>query len=991
MCVHSFTVLMASTPDKRAFSVLLVTADREFATACESYLPELHDIDISTVESVGAAIDVLVSGDRLDCIISDHNLPDTDGVAFLEAVRAQAPTLPFILFTSEGSEEVASRAISADVTEYLIKELHSNQWERLAALIRSAVTFYRKRGDLLESEYRAKTLLDAADDVIAVIRDGRVGYINKAGVHLTEAETRDAVLGQPVDEVLLTGEGFSLRDQLAVVQRREVTFDHEQRHLKRPDSERLPVELTATAAEWIGGPAVVLIMRDISERKVRERDQRLNNLAMDNAPIGITIADADEPDYPLTFVNEQFEQLTGYSAEEVIGKNCRFLQGDGTDPEPVTQMREAIEAEEPVTVEVRNYRKDDTEFWNRVTIAPIRNDAGDVINYVGFQEDVTDAKERERAREETSAVLSTLFETLPAGVLVEDASRNVLTINQRLLELYEFPGETADVIGEDCKQLAEQVSDMFVNGEGFVERINEIVANQNQVDNEELPLVDGRTFERSYRPIKLPDGDGHLWVYRDITERKEDERVLRRFRRAVEAAGHAIYITDTDGTITYVNPAFEQSTGYDSAEAVGQTSHILNSGEMSDEYYDRMWSTISSGDIWDEEIVDRRASGESYHARQTIAPVTGENGVIEAFVAIQTDISEQKEHEQTLQQYEYAIESANDLIAAVDDEYRFLFANPAYREFYDLGEGDVTERTLRAVVGEETWETIQPYVEQEIAGNYVHFEMTRSQPDQPERSFDIRYYPLERVDDEILGTMAVMRDITERRERERQLESLDRMLRHTLHNQLNIIMGRAELIAEHTTGQVADWADLIQRVGDRLIEQADKQREIVEFLSEPSTAVVLDLVEIVAGVVDRMETTHPEATISVDAPETLSLTSIPELERAVVEVVENAIIHTDQMPPEVAIRVAERDETIEISVADNGPGIPDTERRVIAEDAKIEPLLHSNGMGLWLVKRILTSAGGAIRFEETDSRGNTVTLVVPRRPSGNRESASADA
>ena len=116
--------------------------------------------------------------------------------------------------------------------------------------------------------------------------------------------------------------------------------------------------------------------------------------AIDEAPIGITIADARRPDTPLIYLNDAFERLTGYPKEETLGSNCRFLQGRNTEDEPVARMREAIENEEAVSVELRNYRKDGTEFWNKVDIAPLHED-GEVTHFVGFQTDVTARKEAE--------------------------------------------------------------------------------------------------------------------------------------------------------------------------------------------------------------------------------------------------------------------------------------------------------------------------------------------------------------------------------------------------------------------------------------------------------------------------------------------------------------------------------------------------------------------------------------------------------------------
>jgi PAS domain S-box-containing protein len=125
----------------------------------------------------------------------------------------------------------------------------------------------------------------------------------------------------------------------------------------------------------------------------------LKERAMDEAPVGITISDPDLPDNPLIYVNDAFERMTGYTPEDVLGTNCRFLQGEDTDPAAVQRIREAIEVDEPVSVELVNYRKDGEKFWNQLDIAPLRNEDGEVTNYVGFQMDITDRKRAEFAVE----------------------------------------------------------------------------------------------------------------------------------------------------------------------------------------------------------------------------------------------------------------------------------------------------------------------------------------------------------------------------------------------------------------------------------------------------------------------------------------------------------------------------------------------------------------------------------------------------------------
>jgi len=122
---------------------------------------------------------------------------------------------------------------------------------------------------------------------------------------------------------------------------------------------------------------------------------KLAELAMDEAPVGITVADPNEPDEPLIYVNDAFERLTGHDTFEILGRNCRFLQGEGTDPETVERVRQAVDDRRPVSVEILNYRKNGEPFWNQLNIAPVTNDDGELTHFLGFQTDVTERKEIE--------------------------------------------------------------------------------------------------------------------------------------------------------------------------------------------------------------------------------------------------------------------------------------------------------------------------------------------------------------------------------------------------------------------------------------------------------------------------------------------------------------------------------------------------------------------------------------------------------------------
>ncbi len=166
--------------------------------------------------------------------------------------------------------------------------------------------------------------------------------------------------------------------------------------------------------------------------------------ALDAAPIGIIVTDPSLEDNPIVYANEGFRRVTGYGNEEILGRNCRFLQGEGTAPEPVSAMRAAVEAAEPVTVELRNYRRDGSAFWNRVSITPLFDDEGDLAYFVGCQEVVTDRVERERMLSGLHAAVPSLMRAESVRAVGELATRTPLDVSGLSFAcLYRFDGGSA--------------------------------------------------------------------------------------------------------------------------------------------------------------------------------------------------------------------------------------------------------------------------------------------------------------------------------------------------------------------------------------------------------------------------------------------------------------------------------------------------------------------------------------------------------------------
>ena len=1200
-------------------------------------------VAVEAVDTIPAAMQS-IREDWPDCVLLEGTDAALDHVALLEAARAHAPTLPIVLLTTADQGDLIDRAQAAGVTEYLLEDDVGREWEQIASLLADLAAYGTNHDEVLTAEARARTAIDAAPDLVGIVRNGQWVRLNRSGLQLLHSPPRSAVEGAAVD-AWVEAAGAPLENLIDAVGGDGPVLQTVEGHLDQENGQRLPVDITVAAVSWADQPATVLIARERTDGE-HVLDTDLKARAFDAAPIGVAIADATQPDNPLVYVNERTQSMTGYDAEEMLGRNCRFLQGPETDPERVAEIREAIENERAATVQLRNERRDGTPFWNRLSIAPIR-DGERVTHFVGFQQDVTPEKNREQS--------------------------------------------------------------------------------------------------------------------------------LDRFKRAVEAAGHAIYVTDAAGEIQYVNPAFESVTGYDREDAIGETPRILKSGAMEPGYYEALWETITGGEVWEEKVINRRKSGERYQAEQTIAPIT-EDGEPTAFVAIQTevtererledrveialneteavifeidtlsgelfvrsgdatlvepdgsqldspdsfleamvhpadrdgfesalsslqsgvedevsldfrtredpprwlrshffrnddqrivglarDITERKAREQTLRQYEQAVESSKDLLIALDTDLTYLFANQAYRQYHGLGEADVTDRRLSDVLDPDVYERVEGYLQTALHGRPVQIEMTREHPKRGERVFDIRLFPLEgpegevdglgasmrditekrehqaaveheselrrvlsvvnqslvrapdletalerateiiggstafgcamtslqdarvanvncsegadlteadvqelhdqeyreavfaagtleiddvtaapyeqhpsetpshsgvavsldhdgdrygvltvhfppgtppteeaisvletvasdvgyfvaneelrrrhrivaeiveRIDDpvmlqdqdgafrivnqalvdfagldraslvgadesafmdetsverieakkravlesesptayqvsptfpdgrertfstvrypsydetgEIDGTMAICRDVTELEEHQRQLRVLDRVLRHNVSNNMNVVRGYAEMIRADAGPEIASRAAKIVANSDKLLSIAEKQRKITEFLSESDPVERVELGAILRRVVARARRAHPAVSISLSAPESISVLAIPALEEAIEELVTNSIEHRDGHPPNPEIDVGVAESAVRITVRDDNPAISAMDRAILRGEDTLDRLRHGSGLGLWLVKLIVDHSNGGLAYATGDPRGNAVTITLKR-------------
>jgi len=639
--------------------VLHVDDDPDFAELTATFLERENDqLTVETATNVDEALERL-RADEYDCVVSDYDMPGRNGIEFLEAVRKTDLSLPFVLFTGKGSEEVASDAISAGVTDYLQKETGTDQYAVLANRIVNAVEHDRSRRLVERSERRLREIVDSLPHSLFVVdREGRYLLANEtlAEFHDTtvdeiEGTTAAEVLGDEmagqvrsdVEEVLKTGQPKRVTDveltdatgQTHILEPRLLPYDlaegeeavlgiavdvterEERKHELERAQERMQLALDRTQSiifeidldtgavvrhgtyeqffghspaevptweahcetvvhpedraafrrfhreliegerergeieyrtipdaetgehRWLratvdtdGAPdrRAVGISRDITAYKRREaeleRKERRYSAVFEDPNISVGLLDTDG-----TVLDINRTALTYVDADhaDVVGRRLPqtpwFDEEDDTPSRTEAWIDRAADGEY-VKFDLELTRPNGNPYSVTGVFRPVADDDGNVTSIIISTREVSERERNRRALERTNTVLSTLVDTLPVGVLVEDENRRVLKTNEQLFDLFGMQGTPSETVGEDCERLAEAVSGLFADPEAFVDNIAATLAGDRDVHEETLSLRDGRTFTRKHRRIGLPDGDGHLWMYRDVTDRERRERRL---------------------------------------------------------------------------------------------------------------------------------------------------------------------------------------------------------------------------------------------------------------------------------------------------------------------------------------------------------------------------------------------------------------------------------------------------------------------------------
>lgn len=535
--------------------------------------------------------------------------------------------------------------------------------------------------------------------------------------------------------------------------------------------------------------------------------------------------------------------------------------------------------------------------------------------------------------------------------------------------------------------LHERLATVATGEYGYTDELAQAVATETAIQRVGLAIPregpPSEAAEVTYSCWSHPmDGcEGRLEAYRNSTAELQQAERLDKLEQLVELASDGLYMIDADARYTFVTDRYAEMLGYEREELMGRhASSVMSKGALR-RGQKAVESLLKDPDresaVLDQ--VHQTKDGERIELSIHFTTLTDEDGSYNGLMGVARDVTERRQREQELAEYKTVFETVFDRVYVLDGEGTIELANEPFASLVDTTSEQIEGAHAEDVFGVDGYEKIESVVEdvQHSAKQHGGAELTLR--DENGNEIPCETYVSMLPDDRDGGCVGVVRDISERVQREQQVAVLDRVLRHNLRNDLTVVLGRAELLADRIQDPEArEMLETVEKRCNRLMEFAEKarraQRVLDHALSKQTTTVRIP--EIIDRVETRIDEAHPEATIQTDLPEELTARVPRTVNIALTDLAKNAVEHNDRTEPTVEIEVQQDADSVEIAVADDGPGIPQNELDVLTNGTET-PLKHGSGIGFWLVHWIVDQYGGELSVDERSPRGSVVRMELP--------------
>jgi diguanylate cyclase (GGDEF)-like protein/PAS domain S-box-containing protein len=541
---------------------------------------------------------------------------------------------------SEETYEIVGQR--ADGTRFP-QELRGQQTQYQGRPVR--VTVFR---DLSERRRAEQALAQSEANFRALTENANVGImVNYRGKHVFANRRMLEMLGYSMDEFQKTG----VKELVHPDEYDKVMQRYRDRQAGKPvpplyetvfvtrSGQSMPVELTLAMTTWEGEPAGLVFLHDISERvraqeALRRSEQQLRSV-VSNVPVVLFTLDRNGV---FTLSEGKGLEALGLGPGEVVGQSVFDVYADY--PGITNSVRRALAGESLRTTNEVGQLIFDTWY------SPLRDSHDDVVGTIGVAMDVSERVRAEEALRQSEERLRKVFEATATSISITRRSDGLfLDANQTLFDMTGWTRE--EVIGHTAQEL-----DMWVDP-GMREKLLAALVDRRAVRNMDWQVrcKSGRILSvlGSIEPIKIADTDCLLIVSQDITDRKQTEEAMRKLSSALEQTADSVLITDRQGVIEYVNPAFERTTGYRREEALGQTPRLVKSGKQGPGFYAKLWETILAGETFSDVFINRRKDGHLYYEEKTVTPLKDAGGKVTHFISTGKDVTERIQTQERLQ------------------------------------------------------------------------------------------------------------------------------------------------------------------------------------------------------------------------------------------------------------------------------------------------------------------------------------------------------
>ena len=544
----------------------------------------------------------------------------------------------------------------------------------------------RAKAALQESEERYRALFDRSLEIVFIldftgkILEANQAMVDKSGYKREELTTLTMASLISEDQIPLA---FQTLEEIRKTGHQKKTTEFRAR---RKDGSPMYVETNGSIINRDGKPfAILTIVRDITEKKHAEEalreSQALYRSFFDQLP---NVAFRKDREGRFVMVNSRFCQIKGAKPEDFLGKTAyeapdsqEAIQGKRQLQSKYADVGQQVHEEimrtgKTVETEEEHIGADGRKYFLQVVRMPVFGADGTIIGSQGIQFDITGHKRSEEAVKHERNLLRTLIDNIPDYIFVRDISNRFIVANESLARLMGAAGPS-DLIGKgDADFYPPELAANFetIDQEVFADRL---ILNEERVlrfpNGKELTILSTKV------PLKNDKGEvvGLIGIGRDITKRKRIEEAHARLATAIEQAAETVVITDAQGSILYANPAFEKTTGYTCAEAIGQNPRVLKSGKHDAEFYRRMWETLRHGEVWTGHIINKRKDGTLFEEEATISPVRDAAGKVVNYVAVKRDVTREVQLEEQIRQAQ-KMEVVGQLAGGVAHDFNNILA-----------------------------------------------------------------------------------------------------------------------------------------------------------------------------------------------------------------------------------------------------------------------------------------------------------------------------